>query len=137
METTSSNGWIVSWLSPLWTLTTFGWVDVCGVWWVVENTVGSLCNLFGYILMLFIDFSLLCCIHVWCIHRFISHTLHLLFILFSCMFLSMLMFNLFYLFFKTSNDYFRHLLKSTGSRKALALFLNIKLKWLLPIIKKL
>jgi hypothetical protein len=34
---TSSNNWIGSWLSSLWTFTTFDWIIICGVFeWVVE-----------------------------------------------------------------------------------------------------
>jgi hypothetical protein len=78
--------------------THYSWLGCCSwcflmsgweCYWVFPH------NRFCYILVLFIDFSLLCCIHIWCIHRFISHMLHLLFILFLCMFLNMLISNLF------------------------------------------
>jgi hypothetical protein len=40
---TSSNGWTSSWLSSIWTLTTFDWLILCGVsWWMVESVIGSL-----------------------------------------------------------------------------------------------
>jgi hypothetical protein len=42
---TSSNNWIGSWLSSLWTLATFDWITICGVFlWVVESATGSLCT---------------------------------------------------------------------------------------------
>jgi hypothetical protein len=137
---TSSNGWTCSWLSPLWTLITLnGYCLRCFLMSGWECCWVSLHNRFYYILMLFINLSPLCYIHVWCINMFISHRLHLLFILFLCMFLNMLMFDLFYLYPKTFSNYSWHFLKSTCFRKALALFLNIRFfpKWPLPTVKSL
>jgi hypothetical protein len=45
-------------------------------------------------LMLNVNFYLLCCLHDWCIHWFISHMLHLLFILHLCKFCYRSMYNL-------------------------------------------
>lgn len=67
--------------------------------------LGFLHNCFYYILMWFISFSPLCCIYGWCIHMFIPHRLHLLFILLLCRFQNRPMCNLLQLFLKTSGDY--------------------------------
>jgi hypothetical protein len=84
-------------------------------------------------LMLFVGFYPLCCIHVWCIHWFIPHRLHLMFILYLCRFWRMFMCNLIQLFKKTSSDYYWYFLKSTSFREDLTLILNLKSNWLLVI----
>jgi hypothetical protein len=88
-------------------------------------------------LMLFGGFYLLCCIHVWCIHWFIPHRLHLMFILYWCRFWRMFMCNLIQLFKETSSDYYWYFLKSTSFREALALFLNLKSNWPLIVVENL